>query len=300
MWEFLKKASRVKVECWGQTPQGETVEWFVFLFISLFWRVFLGAPDVKVWASELRCTSCEHSSSSHVAMCGCRAAKCSMEAAVSGPAASQWSHAFDSARAAKQPHSYRPSLSCKSSFIHFYYSFILFSCCGFVCFWFHERWKKGMWIFLVFQVSYIYSLAVFEDYLYAIHSDPSKGSSSAELLQIHRFNITADSRTLASLGNSKGLRVYHKLTQPKGKGQFLHICKYLLFSVIYLSKIQAKVLTFLFLISFTVRSHACEMDSYGKPGGCSHICLLSGSYKSRTCRCRTGYSLGFDGMSCKS
>lgn len=30
MWEFLKKASRVKVECWGQTPQGETVEWFVF------------------------------------------------------------------------------------------------------------------------------------------------------------------------------------------------------------------------------------------------------------------------------
>uniref|UniRef100_A0A669BG50 LDL receptor related protein 1B n=1 Tax=Oreochromis niloticus TaxID=8128 RepID=A0A669BG50_ORENI len=113
------------------------------------------------------------------------------------------------------------------------------------------------------QVSYIYSLAVFEDYLYAIHSDPSKGSSSAELLQIHRFNITAESRTLASLGNSKGLRVYHKLTQPK------------------------------------VRSHACEMDSYGKPGGCSHICLLSGSYKSRTCRCRTGYSLGFDGMSCK-
>uniref|UniRef100_A0AAX7U7X7 EGF-like domain-containing protein n=1 Tax=Astatotilapia calliptera TaxID=8154 RepID=A0AAX7U7X7_ASTCA len=113
------------------------------------------------------------------------------------------------------------------------------------------------------QVSYIYSLAVFEDYLYAIHSDPSKGSSSAELLQIHRFNITADSRTLASLGNSKGLRVYHKLTQPK------------------------------------VRSHACEMDSYGKPGSCSHICLLSGSYKSRTCRCRTGYSLGFDGMSCK-
>uniref|UniRef100_A0A3B4FER3 LDL receptor related protein 1B n=1 Tax=Pundamilia nyererei TaxID=303518 RepID=A0A3B4FER3_9CICH len=104
------------------------------------------------------------------------------------------------------------------------------------------------------QVSYIYSLAVFEDYLYA---------SSAELLQIHRFNITADSRTLASLGNSKGLRVYHKLTQPK-------------------------------------RSHACEMDSYGKPGGCSHICLLSGSYKSRTCRCRTGYSLGFDGMSPKN
>ena len=74
---------------------------------------------------------------------------------------------------------------------------------------------------LVFQVSYIYSLAVFEDYLYATHSDPSKGSSSVELLQIHRFNITEDSRILASLGNTKRLRVYHKLVQPQGKGSFL-------------------------------------------------------------------------------
>ncbi len=37
---------------------------------------------------------------------------------------------------------------------------------------------------LVFQVSYIYALVVFEDYLYATHSDPSKGSSSVELLQL--------------------------------------------------------------------------------------------------------------------
>lgn len=74
---------------------------------------------------------------------------------------------------------------------------------------------------LVFQVSYIYSLALFEDYLYATHSDPSKGSSSVELLQIHRFNITEDSRILASLGNTKRLCVYHKLVQPKGKGHFL-------------------------------------------------------------------------------
>lgn len=49
-----------------------------------------------------------------------------------------------------------------------------------------------------------------------------------------------------------------------------------------------------------VRSHACETDLYGKPGGCSHICLLSGSYKSRTCRCRTGFSMGSDGQYCKS
>lgn len=56
---------------------------------------------------------------------------------------------------------------------------------------------------------------------------------------------------------------------------------------------------FFFILS-TVKSHACEMDAFGKPGGCSQICLLSGSYKSKTCRCRIGYSLGFDGKSCKS
>eukprot|EP00066_Takifugu_rubripes_P020818 XP_011610084.1 PREDICTED: low-density lipoprotein receptor-related protein 1B [Takifugu rubripes] len=113
------------------------------------------------------------------------------------------------------------------------------------------------------KVSYVYALSVFEDHLYATRSDPSKGSSSVELIRIHRFNITAESEMLATLGNSKQLRVYHKLSQPK------------------------------------VRSHACDTDSRGKPGGCSHICLLSGSYKSRTCRCPTGYSLGPDGQSCK-
>uniref|UniRef100_A0A8C5NES4 EGF-like domain-containing protein n=1 Tax=Gouania willdenowi TaxID=441366 RepID=A0A8C5NES4_GOUWI len=112
------------------------------------------------------------------------------------------------------------------------------------------------------QVSYIYALAVFEDYLYAIRSDPVKASAT-ELLQIQRFNITAESRTLTGLGTSQGLRVYHRLVQPK------------------------------------VKSHACETDSYGKAGGCSHICLLSSSYKSRSCRCRTGFLLSSDGMACK-
>lgn len=67
-----------------------------------------------------------------------------------------------------------------------------------------------------FQVWYIFSLTVFEDHLYATHSDPSTGSSSVELIRIHRFNITAESKMLATLGNSKQLHVYHKLTQPKG------------------------------------------------------------------------------------
>lgn len=80
--------------------------------------------------------------------------------------------------------------------------------------------KKTNWLFLMFQVSYVYALAVFEDYLYALHSAPLEESSSVELLQVNRFNITAESRTLASLGNSRALRVYHKLAQPKGKGHF--------------------------------------------------------------------------------
>ncbi|XP_031438138.1 low-density lipoprotein receptor-related protein 1B isoform X1 [Clupea harengus] len=111
------------------------------------------------------------------------------------------------------------------------------------------------------QVSYVYGLTVFEDYLYATHAE-SATESAAGILRIHRFNVT-DPEVLSSTGNSRLMHVYHKLRQPK------------------------------------VRSHACEVDLYGKPGGCSHICLLSGSYKSRTCRCRVGFSLGGDSQSCK-
>ncbi|KAG1968580.1 low-density lipoprotein receptor-related protein 1B [Pimephales promelas] len=112
-----------------------------------------------------------------------------------------------------------------------------------------------------YQVAHLHGLAVFEDYLFATRSEPSSGAV-VDILRINRFNVT-DPETLTSIGNAKTIRVYHKLSQPKVKG------------------------------------HACEVDPYGKPGGCSHICLLSGSYKSRSCRCRTGFSLGSDGQSCK-
>ncbi|XP_016109653.1 low-density lipoprotein receptor-related protein 1B-like [Sinocyclocheilus grahami] len=112
-----------------------------------------------------------------------------------------------------------------------------------------------------YQVAHLHGLAVFEDYLYATRSEPSSGAV-VDILRINRFNVT-DPETLTSIGNAKTIRVYHKLSQLKVKG------------------------------------HACEVDPYGKPGGCSHICLLSGSYKSRSCRCRTGFSLGSDGLSCK-
>ncbi|KAL7865857.1 hypothetical protein SRHO_G00111040 [Serrasalmus rhombeus] len=111
------------------------------------------------------------------------------------------------------------------------------------------------------QVAYLHGLAVFEDYLYATRSE-SLGDAAVDVLRINRFNVT-DPEMLNSMGNSRAIRIYHKLTQPK------------------------------------VRGHACEVNSYGKAGGCAHLCLLSGSYKSRSCRCRTGFSLGNDGQSCK-
>lgn len=238
---------------------------------------------------------------------------------VSGPAVSQWSPAFDPVWAAKctrRTHSHFPSpqclmhvLGCSSYWIcYVVFSFLLwFDLC------FYKKanvWKNTCLLFLMFQVSHVYALAVFEDYLYALHSALSEESSSVELLQVHRFNITAESRTLASLGNSRALHVYHKLAQPKGKGRFpiskhVQVCVIVSHARLIRSRLEEKytslvIYLFLSFIFSPVRSHACEMDSYEKPGGCSHICLLSGSYKSRTCRCRIGYRLGSDGASCKS
>nr|XP_023416809.1 low-density lipoprotein receptor-related protein 1B-like [Cavia porcellus] len=87
-------------------------------------------------------------------------------------------------------------------------------------------------------------------------------SDNFNIIRINRFNGT-DIHSLIKMERPQGIRIYQKRTQP------------------------------------TVRSHACEVDPYGMPGGCSHICLLSGSYKMRTCRCRTGFNLGSDGRSCK-
>ncbi|XP_015279019.1 PREDICTED: low-density lipoprotein receptor-related protein 1B-like, partial [Gekko japonicus] len=82
------------------------------------------------------------------------------------------------------------------------------------------------------------------------------------IMKINRFNGT-DTQLLTRLQNAREVHVFHKRIQP------------------------------------TVRSHACEPDLYGMPGGCSHICLLSSSYKTRTCRCRMGFVLGSDGRSCR-
>ncbi|XP_035376859.1 low-density lipoprotein receptor-related protein 1B [Electrophorus electricus] len=111
------------------------------------------------------------------------------------------------------------------------------------------------------SVSHLYGLALFEDYLFATCLEPSRGGK-VEVLRINRFN-GSDAHAVLTLEASKGVRVYHKLSQP------------------------------------TVRTHACDADQHGKAGGCAHVCLLGNSYKSRVCRCRAGHVLASDGTSCK-
>ncbi|KAJ8003649.1 hypothetical protein DPEC_G00150520 [Dallia pectoralis] len=111
------------------------------------------------------------------------------------------------------------------------------------------------------SVAHLHGLSVFEDNLFATRSEPTK-RTKVDVLQINRFNVL-DVQSIATVENSVGIRVFQKLTQP------------------------------------TVRTHACEVDPSGRSGGCSHMCLLCGSYKARSCRCPTGLVLGSDGKSCK-
>uniref|UniRef100_A0A672N2P7 Low-density lipoprotein receptor-related protein 1B-like n=1 Tax=Sinocyclocheilus grahami TaxID=75366 RepID=A0A672N2P7_SINGR len=111
-------------------------------------------------------------------------------------------------------------------------------------------------------VSHLYGFALFEDYLFATCSEPSR-ESKVDIFRINRFN-SSDTNTITTLESARAVRVYHRLAQP------------------------------------TVRTHACSPDTHGRKGGCSHICLLSHNYKSRMCRCRTGHVLASDGKSCKS
>uniref|UniRef100_A0AAR2M5Q5 EGF-like domain-containing protein n=1 Tax=Pygocentrus nattereri TaxID=42514 RepID=A0AAR2M5Q5_PYGNA len=110
-------------------------------------------------------------------------------------------------------------------------------------------------------VSNLYGLALFEDYLFVTCSDPSRGSK-VDVLRINRFN-SSDAHPVSTQETSGAVRVYHRLAQP------------------------------------AVRSHACGVDVQGKSGGCSQFCLLSSSYKSRVCRCRTGYTLTSGGTNCR-
>ncbi|NXU46641.1 LRP1 protein, partial [Drymodes brunneopygia] len=111
-------------------------------------------------------------------------------------------------------------------------------------------------------IEHLYGLTVFENYLYATNSDNANAQQKTSVIRVNRFNST-EYQVVTRVDKGGALHIYHQRRQP------------------------------------TVRSHACERDQFGKPGGCSDICLLGNSHKSRTCRCRSGFSLGSDGKSCK-
>ncbi|KPP78525.1 low-density lipoprotein receptor-related protein 1-like [Scleropages formosus] len=111
-------------------------------------------------------------------------------------------------------------------------------------------------------IEHLYGLTVFENYLYATNSDNGNMQPKTSVIRVNRFN-SSDYQVVSRVDKGGALHVYHQRRQPP------------------------------------VRSHACEPDQFGKAGGCSDICLLGNSHKSRTCRCRSGFSLGSDGKSCK-
>uniref|UniRef100_A0A8C6PT24 EGF-like domain-containing protein n=1 Tax=Nothobranchius furzeri TaxID=105023 RepID=A0A8C6PT24_NOTFU len=111
-------------------------------------------------------------------------------------------------------------------------------------------------------IEHLYGLTVFENYLYATNSDNANMQPKTSVIRVNRFNST-DYQVVTRVDKGGALHVYHQRRQPP------------------------------------VRSHACEEDQFGKPGGCSDICLLGNGHKTRTCRCRSGFSLGSDGKSCK-
>ncbi|RVE72792.1 hypothetical protein OJAV_G00041090 [Oryzias javanicus] len=111
-------------------------------------------------------------------------------------------------------------------------------------------------------IEHLYGLTVFENYLYATNSDNANMQPKTSVIRVNRFN-SSDYQVVTRVDKGGALHVYHQRRQPP------------------------------------VRSHACEVDQFGKPGGCSDICLLGNGHKTRTCRCRSGFSLGSDGKSCK-
>uniref|UniRef100_A0A4W5QI25 LDL receptor related protein 1 n=1 Tax=Hucho hucho TaxID=62062 RepID=A0A4W5QI25_9TELE len=111
-------------------------------------------------------------------------------------------------------------------------------------------------------IEHLYGLTVFENYLYATNSDNANMQPKTSVIRVNRFN-SSDYQVVTRVDKGGALHVYHQRRQPP------------------------------------VRSHACEPDQFGKAGGCSDFCLLGNSHKTRTCRCRSGFSLGSDGKSCK-
>lgn len=144
------------------------------------------------------------------------------------------------------------------------------------------------------QIEHLYGLTVFENYLYATNSDEGNLNPKTSVIRVNRFN-SSDFQVVTRVDRGAALHVYHQRRQPQGTHPQNPACSQtgLCHAVFWL-------LMLALLSPGLVRSHACALDQFRKAGGCSDICLLGNSHKTRTCRCRSGFSLGSDGKSCKS
>ena len=157
---------------------------------------------------------------------------------------------------------------------------------------------------LPFQIEHLYGLTVFENYLYATNSDEGNLNPKTSVIRVNRFN-SSDFQVVTRVDRGAALHVYHQRRQPQGARSRGH-CSDLNLPAWHLwftptdKSYHCMTVGFVPCSPSLVRSHACALDQFGKAGGCSDICLLSNSHKTRTCRCRSGFSLGSDGKSCKS
>lgn len=139
------------------------------------------------------------------------------------------------------------------------------------------------------QIEHLYGLTVFENYLYATNSDEGNLNPKTSVIRVNRFN-SSDFQVVTRVDRGAALHVYHQRRQPQGTHPPNPDSTLRCFWSLMLALLSPGL----------VRSHACALDQFEKAGGCSDICLLGNSHKTRTCRCRSGFSLGSDGKSCKS
>ncbi|KAH0629003.1 hypothetical protein JD844_010722 [Phrynosoma platyrhinos] len=151
-------------------------------------------------------------------------------------------------------------------------------------------------------IEHLYGLTVFENYLYATNSDNANTQQKTSVIRVNRFN-SSDFQVVTRVDKGGALHIYHQRRQPKGEIGLIELEDGVEEHEDAGNLLDGDLGRGLSLKEWcctsTVRSHACEPDQFGKPGGCSDICLLGNSHKTRTCRCRSGFSLGSDGKSCK-
>lgn len=68
---------------------------------------------------------------------------------------------------------------------------------------------------VVRQIEHLYSLTVFENYLYATNSDNGNMQPKTSVIRVNRFN-SSDFQVVTRVDKGGALHVYHQRRQPAG------------------------------------------------------------------------------------